>query len=202
MATDIFESFPKVNYTLDNGETLQIVTDLFRRIILSKELKENNSFFETYEVLHGETPEEVSYRFYGTQTLHWLILMVNDIIDPRFEWPVSEENLLQLTSKKYGGDESVFSTAIGKDSKGYQVETFFLLTEDSTHKNPTRLTFETSQENPTKIPVAYADSDKIVDFESNYEVEEKKNESYRNIKVLKAEIIPDIVQEYRNLLTV
>jgi hypothetical protein len=202
MASDIFESFPRVNYTLDNGETLQIVTDLFKRVILSKELKENNSFFETYEVLHGETPEEISYRFYGTQTLHWLILMVNDIIDPRFNWPVSEENLILLTSKKYGGDESVFSTAIGKDAKGYRVETFFILTEDSTHKNPIRLTAETSQDNPTKIPVAYADSDKIVEFESNYEIEEQKNESYRNIKILKAEIIPDIVQEYRNLLTV
>lgn len=202
MATNIFESFPKVNYTLDNGETLQIVTDLFKRVILSKELKENNSFFETYEVLHGETPEEVSYRFYGTQTLHWLILMVNDIIDPRFEWPVSEENLLQLTSKKYGGDDSVFSTAVGRDIKGYRVETFFLLTEDSTHKNPIRLTFEPSEENPTKTPIAYADSNKISEFESNYEIEQQKNESYRNIKVLKAEIIPDIVQEYRNLLTV
>lgn len=202
MATDIFESFPKVNYTLDDGETIQIVTDLFRRVILSKELKENNSFFETYEVLHGETPEEVSYRFYGTQNLHWLILMVNDIIDPRFEWPVSEENLLQLTSKKYGGDTSVFTPAIAKNAKGYQVETYFLLAEDSTHKNPIRLTFETDSQTPTKIPIVYAESSTIAEFDSNYEVEEQRNESYRNIKVLKAEIIPDIVQEYRNLLTV
>ena len=60
MATNLFESFPRIAYTLDDGESEQVVVDIFKRIVLSKEFQENSSFFESYEVLHGETPEELS----------------------------------------------------------------------------------------------------------------------------------------------
>lgn len=203
MASNYFSAIPKISYTLDDYITEQIVTDITRRVTLEKEFANNSAFFETYDILENETPEEISYRFYGTTNLHWLILLVNNIVDPRFEWPQTDNQIYEQTEKKYGGSESVFARNRAFDSKDYQVETFFLLTEDSKHKNPTRLTFETTAENgvPTNQPIAYADSPTISKFDTNYDVEIKKNEEYRNIKILKPEIVEEVVRNYQVLIS-
>lgn len=198
MATNLFESFPRISYTLDDGESEQVVVDIFKRIVLSKEFQENSSFFESYEVLHGETPEELSYRFYGTQSLYWLILMTNNIIDPRFEWPLSEENLLKVVEDKYGGENNIFAINRAVNSKGYQIETFFVLSEESTHTNPIRVTIEADGIN---YPLAFDEPLDLAGYESNYDVEQTNNEINRSIKVLKPEIVQDILTSYKKTLT-
>lgn len=200
MATNFFENFPKIAYTLDNGVTEQVVKDIFKRAILSKEFQNNNSYFETYEVLGGETPENLSFRFYGTPELHWLILLTNNIIDPRFEWPLSEDNLIKQTQDKYGSERDVFTVNRAINAKGYQVETFFILVEDSSHKNPKRLLIETPNDLGINTAIAYKESEIGTDFQSNYEVEELKNESYRLIKILKAEIVEKVLTDYNALI--
>jgi hypothetical protein len=196
MSTNLFESFPLISYTLDDGDTEQVVTDIFRRAILSKEFLDNNSYFELYDVLDGETPEELSYRYYGTQDLHWLVLLTNNIVDPRFEWPLGQDNLIKQTQNKYGTERDIFTVNRAINTKGYQVETFFILLEDSTHKNPKRLLIESSNDQGINTPIAYKQSEIGTDFQSNYEVEEITNESYRSIKILKAEIVERVITDY------
>lgn len=200
MSIKFFDNFPKVIYTLDDNESEQILTDIFKRVVLSEEFKKNTSFFEEYNVLDGETPEDVSYRFYGTQQLHWLILMINDIINPRFEWPTTDSNLLEITKEKYGGAEAIFTPARAKEVRGYVVETYYILAEESTHKNPVRIVFETIGDNPTRIPISYQDSPNAANLESNLDVENEKNETNRRIKVIKASVVSDIVEEYMKLI--
>jgi len=202
MATNFFSEYPKISYSLDDFESRQVVVDIFKRVVLSKEYLENSLYFEEYEVLHGETPEEVSYRFYGTTKLHWAVLMFNNIIDPRFEWPVSEESLYKIVEKKYGGPQNVFTTNRAKNSKGYVVETFFILTEDSTHEEPIRLLYENPLDEGINTPIAYQDSTEIADLESNYEIESEKNEKNRSIKILKPEIIQEVVSNYKKLISI
>jgi hypothetical protein len=202
MATNFFSEYPKISYSLDNFESRQVVVDIFKRVVLSKEYLENSLYFEEYEVLHGETPEEVSYRFYGTTKLHWAVLMFNNIIDPRFEWPVSEESLYKIAEKKYGGPQNVFTTNRAKNSKGYVVETFFILTEDSSHEEPIRLLYENPLDEGVNTPIAYQDSTEIADLESNYEIESEKNEKNRSIKILKPEIIQEVVSNYKKLISI
>lgn len=193
--------FPFLSYTLDDYETEQIVTDIFRRVNFTKEFIDNNAFFESYDILYGETPEQVSYRFYGTTRLHWLILMVNNIIDPRFEWPQTDIQLLEQTEKRFNGQDQIFTRNYAKNTDGYQVETFFLLTQDSTHKKPVRLSYETNnQDVPTKQPIAYADNPNPVTYVNNYEVLQNENESYRNIKIIKRQAIQDILDNYKSAL--
>ena len=196
MATNLFESFPRINYTLDDGETRQVVVDIFKRAVLSKEFQENNSYFEKYEVLDGETPENVSFRFYGTQDLYWLILLTNNIVDPRYEWPLSEQNLIKFVESKYGTSKDIFTTNRAINPKGYQIETFFILIEDSTHKKPIRLLVEDDVNIGINTPLAYKESEITTDFQSNYEVEQIRNESYRLIKVLKSNIVQDVISNY------
>lgn len=201
MATNLFVDFPRISYTLDDYESEQVVVDIFKRVVLSKEFKENTSYYFEYEVLHGETPEELSYRFYGTQNLHWLILMVNDVIDPRFNWPVSEENLFKIVSDRYGADKNVFTINRALNAKGYQVETFFILAEESTHKEPIRLLFEDNDPDSINTPIAYQNSNTIVQFESNFEIEQNKNESYRMVRIMKPDFVQDVLTNFKTIIT-
>jgi hypothetical protein len=200
MAIDFFSEFPKIGYSLDDNATQQVVVDILKRVIIQKEYQENAAYYEEYDIKHGETPEEVSFRFYGTTTLHWIILMVNNIIDPRFEWPMSEENLVKQVESKYGGENNIFTLNRAKDAKGYQVETFFILSEESTHKEPIRLIYE-GLEDSINTPVIYQQSETIANYESNYEVESQKNEKIRSIKIIKPEIVQDIVTNYKQLIS-
>jgi hypothetical protein len=200
MAIDFFSDFPKIAYSLDDNATQQVVVEILKRVIIQKEYQENTAYYEEYDIKHGETPEEVSFRFYGTTSLHWLILMVNNIIDPRFEWPISEENLIKQVESKYGGENNIFTLNRAKNAKGYQVETFFILSEESTHKDPVRIVYEGISDN-INTPVIYQESLTIANYESNYEVESQKNEKIRSIKIIKPEIVQDIVINFKQLIS-
>lgn len=96
-----FEKFPYMIYTLDNYASGQIVTDIFRRVAIAQETKNNYTAFDQYDIKDGETPEILSDKLYGTPMLHWVILLSNDIIDPRFEWPLSNVDLIEYCKSKY-----------------------------------------------------------------------------------------------------
>ena len=54
------------------------------------------------DVKEGETPERLADKFYGDSNYHWVILHVNEIIDPRFDWPLTTYQLEQYVGSKYG----------------------------------------------------------------------------------------------------
>jgi len=96
-----FKSFPYTFYSLDDTSTVQVVTNITNRVTLSDEVKTNLGLYDEYDVKDGETPELVANKFYNNSELHWLILHYNDIIDPRFDWPLDTNNLNRQVTAKY-----------------------------------------------------------------------------------------------------
>ena len=96
-----FENFPIMYYSLDNNQSGQIVTDILRRINLITEVTEQNVLYEKYEIQDGDTPEILADKFYGSSNLGWVILLTNNILDPRFEWPMDWYRLNNYINKKY-----------------------------------------------------------------------------------------------------
>jgi hypothetical protein len=96
-----FSSFPITKYSLDDGATVLYVRNILLRVTLSEELKNNLSIYDEYDVKDYETPEIVSFNLYGTTEFHWLVLHVNDVLDPRFEWVLSTKALNDYVSSKY-----------------------------------------------------------------------------------------------------
>ena len=94
-----FKKFP-ILVASQNAKILTI-RDFFSRITMADKFQENTVFLENYIVLDGETPELVSQKFYGTPFNHWIILMVNNIIDPREEWPIPENRVLDRVYANY-----------------------------------------------------------------------------------------------------
>lgn len=97
-----FSRFPLLGYTLDNNATYQVVSDVIKRVAVSQKTKENLVLFDDYDIRDGETPEIVSYKFYDSTDYHWVILLVNDIFDARFGWPLTDAQLFKYVQDKYG----------------------------------------------------------------------------------------------------
>lgn len=115
-----FNMFPVMLYTQDDGLSAQAIQDIARRITLSDELKNNNSLFDLYDVQDGETPEIVADKFYKNSQYHWVILLTNDIVDPRYEWPLSQNNLVEYCKTKYG-DANLYATHHFVNANGFEV---------------------------------------------------------------------------------
>jgi hypothetical protein len=115
-----FKSFPYTFYSLNDTSTVQLVTDITTRVTLSDEVKENLGLFDEYDIRDGETPELVADKFYGNPQLHWLILHYNEIIDPRFDWPLDTNNLNRYAAGKYANVNAVhhYEDANGNYSNG------------------------------------------------------------------------------------
>ena len=96
-----FKSFPYTFYSLDNTTTVQVVTNITNRVALSDEVKNNLGLYDEYDIKDGETPELVADKFYNNSELHWLVLHYNEIIDPRFDWPLDTNNLNRQVASKY-----------------------------------------------------------------------------------------------------
>lgn len=96
-----FDKFPTTLYTLDDRETVQVVRNILLRISINDEIKNNLSLFDEYDIGDGETPEILADKLYGNPQYHWLILHYNDILDPRFDWPLSTHNLIKYCQSKY-----------------------------------------------------------------------------------------------------
>jgi len=94
-----FSKFPTTVVT-SNGKST-IITDFLRRVAISDKFRVNSVVLEDYFVLDGETPEMVSNKLYGTPANHWVILMVNDITNPREEWPITDSKVTDLVYLKY-----------------------------------------------------------------------------------------------------
>lgn len=94
---------PKMVYPYtSNGEKRHtIVPDIFRRVILDNFFK-NKTALLSYYISDGETPEILAHKFYGTTQYHWVILLTNDIIDVKRDWPLSQEEMVAYCNNKYG----------------------------------------------------------------------------------------------------
>ena len=129
-----FKSFPYTLYTLDDISTVQVVTNITNRVSLSEKVKTNLSLYDEYDIRDGDTPELVADRFYSNPELHWLILHYNEIIDPRFDWPLDTNNLNRQVASKYANVNGIhhYEDANGNYANG---NVYLLSSSDFTEFN-------------------------------------------------------------------
>jgi len=125
-----FKSMPTIRYTADDRP--RIVTDIFRRIIFTN-FQNSKLALEEYYVQEGETPETVSYNFYGTSYYHWLVLAINNIVDIPNEWPRPTAALFDYVENKYGQNNAsdVHHYILKRDVNGNEVEEEIIVDYDA-----------------------------------------------------------------------
>tara|TARA_B100001996_G_C18614687_1_gene575218 strand:+ start:314 stop:823 length:510 start_codon:yes stop_codon:yes gene_type:complete len=96
-----FKALPKLLYPFNNQKNKTIMPDIFRRVHLDENFK-NKMHLITYYIGDNETPEFLAEKFYNSTEYHWVILLVNEIVDVKREWPMAAEELVKYCKDKYG----------------------------------------------------------------------------------------------------
>ena len=160
-----FKSFPRTE--INNNR----IVDITVRIDIINKIKDNVSLFEFIQINDHATPEDVAYEKYNDPELYWIILLMNDIIDPFYDWILPETRLREYVVRKYGASKV-----------------------DSVHH------YETTSENSLGEGIWVDRVELNTKPVSNLSYERSLNEKKRKIKLLKVEYIPQLLAEYTNVL--
>jgi len=111
----MFKNFPHIAYVLPDGNK-KVLKDIMIRIYYKSGFDNEKSLYNFYNVEDGERPEDVAFKVYGSQDYHWVILLFNEILDPYYDWYMSQSDLLKYTKSKY---TNIYGTKHHLDDEGY-----------------------------------------------------------------------------------
>lgn len=96
-----FDHFKLKSYKAADGREY-MVRDILTRVSLFRNIKNDNLGLVDYTVQDGQRADHIAYAYYGDDRYTWLVYLVNDIIDPYHDWPLSNEELTSFITFKYG----------------------------------------------------------------------------------------------------
>lgn len=209
-----FTKYPKVIYNN------KIATDIVTRIYLRTDYTDKVSLYYVYPLQDGDTPEIVAAKYYGDPEKHWIIMLINNIFDANFDFPLSYQNFESYLNNKYKTEGALSDPfvsgadyarkTINVDPPGYRA--VITTTDGNSGISTTQKFFidesayNGSYEDPT---FNYADmviQEGDITFEqttetvSIYDYESELNEGKRNIKLLKEEYVSQFEQEFKTLM--
>jgi hypothetical protein len=100
-----FRPFPQTSYRIPGREDYVPALDITKRFSIANFLNNASVTFDEYYVQDGERPDTIAYDYYQDYTMDWLVLLVNEIQDPYFEWVMSYDQFHEYLKQKYGGVE-------------------------------------------------------------------------------------------------
>ena len=188
-----FEYISRINERKTNKDFLT-VKNLFRRPIIREDLFTDFMSFTKYRIVGDERPDEVAYDVYGESDLDWVVLLSNNIINVRDEWPLNQHDYRNYLIEKYGNDTSeidkikFYETKEIKDSKG-KVFVPKGMQVDST--------FETTfLDSGTNLLITVSPIEGI----TYRTYEDRLQEDKRNINLLKPEYLSIVMDDIETLL--
>lgn len=98
-----FRNFPGISYPYTSSNDIKLSVDILKRIGIRENIKNDFSVWEKYTIVDGEKPESIAHKLYGASTLHWVVLLMNDIINPFHEWPMTNHQFDRMIEKEYPG---------------------------------------------------------------------------------------------------
>ena len=108
-----FNYFPKTPYYKGrNSTSLDIVTNITTRFNFDNRFRQNAATYYKYKIKDGDTPEILASKIYGSPEKHWVILSLNNIVDPLYEWPLTNRILGKFIEMKYVGNASAGQTGL------------------------------------------------------------------------------------------
>jgi len=204
-----FNKFPKIFYSYDDFKTADQITNIISRFALEESLKENSSVYYDYDIRDGDTPEILASKIYDSPERHWIVMMMNDIMDVNYDWPMEYQYLNIYIDKKYmanansSASGSGIQWARGNTHSYYRVETVTLPNEI---KNIEKFEIDANTYANTVVSlgneITLADNNVIVidttkELLSYYDYEIQLNETKRKIKLLRPEFVSQLEQEVK-----
>jgi len=202
-----FNYFPKTVYSLDDTNNVDVVTSIVSRFAFESSFRDNTAVYYEYNVQDSDTPEIIANKFYGDSEKHWVVLMLNQIVDPQFDWPLDQRTIISFINEKYSANASAGQSGItwaqGNTHSYYKVETRTtnstntelqtkLQVDSNTYANVAASTTNLLLEDGNSITITVSKETKTY-----YDYEVEQNENKRTIKLLKPEFVSPIEDELR-----
>ena len=172
-----FDKFPLMAYDMAADGKYKLLPNILRRVKLRAGVRSGSFLFDNYDVKDGERPEDIAFKWFGDAEYHWIILMTNNITDRYYQWPLSQPQFAEHLTDKYGA---------GSEDAVHHYE----ITQTS---GPT-----TSRDYSHMVEVnSDADNPTII---SNRDYEQRKQDEYRQIRLLDKRYLDTFVEEFDNLI--
>jgi S-adenosylmethionine:tRNA-ribosyltransferase-isomerase (queuine synthetase) len=160
--------------------------NFFRRYKVNDDIFSNIVFFTKYSIQDGERADALADKLYGNQFYDWVILLVNNMVNAQYDWPMSNYQIHKVLESEY---EDPYVTihhyetdAIGQFPAGLHVDAQFY---NSTHKININSSIVTKNGNEICRPVTIA------------EWFTAENEKKREIYLLKPVYLQSFVDDFR-----
>jgi len=203
-----FNYFPKTFYKLNqNSNDVDAVTNITARFGFEQAFKNNSAVYYEYDVQDSDTPEIIANKFYGSPERHWAVLMINDIVDPQFDWPLDQRTIISYIDEKYSVNASVGQS--GTTWAQSNIHSYYKVETRTTNSTGTELQSKLEIDANTYANVAATTSNLTLDdgnsititttkeTKSYYDYEVEENEAKRTIKLLKPEFVSSIEEELK-----
>ena len=172
-----FSKFPLMVYDIKGDKTYKLLPDILRRVKLRSSLASSRFVFDKYNVKEGEKPEDIAFKYYGDAQYHWIIMMVNNITDRYYGWPMTQADFADFLTDKYGAgsEDAVHHYELAQTSGA-------TTSSDESHM----LEVNSDTDNATSI--------------SNRQFEERQQDKFRQINLLDEKYLDAFTEEFFGLI--
>jgi hypothetical protein len=188
-----FDTFPRTYYDLDGTRSgsYEIATNIFVRVGILNSLKNNSSVYYPYLIQDGDTPEMIADKYYGAPDYHWVVLYMNDIQNPYYDWPLDYKKFENYLIGKYGSVAASQSlvvryekTIVRTDSSSAISTTSKIIVDATTYAGTSGSSVTYNLSDGTTVTETIS-KNTVTAFQDEVDINERK----RSIKLLKKEYI-------------
>ena len=165
-------------YDVKGNDNYKLLPDILRRVKQRNAIASGQFIFDTYDVINGEKPEDIAYKWFGDAQLHWVILMTNNVTDRFYQWPMSQPQFQAFLEDKYDNPDGIHHYEITKSSGN---------------------TSSSGPNDYSHLVEVNSDTDNASSI-SNREYEERLQDKYRSIKLLNQRFLSDFLEEFNKLI--
>lgn len=205
-----FNTLPTIVTPDQNGNNI-VLTNLLVRARLVEELKDNTMLFYSYTIQDGDTPEIIADKYYGDPYKYWIVLYSNSLLDPIWDWPMDNNQLMTFLNSKYATEAedaeltpfeymqlTVYSyekvTTTTDKSTDYVTTSYQKITEDQYNSlTPTTNTYKPDGINEVVVDI----SKRIV---SIYDYEYELNERKRQIQIMNVAYVAEMENRFKEVM--
>jgi len=182
-----FRPFPLTTYDIKKNGEQTLLTNITARFKLVEAFQRQEAVYYEYSVKEGERADTIAFKYYGDPSLDWIIYLTNDIVDPDFEWPLSNQSLKNFIVKKYGSITAAMEQTHHYEQIIQQHEVLF---------DGTIIPAEYEEIDLTTYNSLAAAEKRIV---TSYEYEVDANESKRSIKLLSEDFVAPLLSQVKRI---
>jgi len=188
--------FEYVNRSSDgkNIGDFTVVKNLFKRVKIREDILKNLAYFTRYQIEGDDRPDNVAFKVYGDETFDWVVLLSNNITNVQTEWTLTQQAFNDFLIKKYGSIEKTYNI--------HHYETRELKNDSGEIVVPKGLKVQKNfkTEYFDRKRDGYVIRVNEVDAITNYTYEVRKEETKRNIYLIKAEYLELILDDVDRLM--